>query len=560
MSQGRDRRSAVVHGGRALGTTLIVVIAAALAVTAAAADAATTEFSSSFEASDRPLDWANTAETDAQGNKKTSGVTGSSRSGIPGSISDKIAAVTASADNPPNEAKEKAFDGSVNTKWLVFANTGWLQAELSEPVAVVDYALTSANDAPGARPQGLDAAGLPRRPDLDDARHPDRARTSATASRRGSSTFANTTAYRFYRLDITANHGDGLIQLAELQLSNGDTTPPPPSDMKADVSSGPVNGPNMLPNAGFTGMQGAAVLRRAHRRRPRLRLRQGLRRRRRRHARTPSSPTRSSPSSPSRTSRTPARTPRSTSRSATAPTSATCTPSTSTAPSSARTGRAPRRRSTPTSGTTSCRASATSRPARRSSASSSATTTRAARPLFNGWVDDIAITGHPSHPARPHLSDWAVTTRGTNSSASFSRGNNFPATAVPHGFNFWTPETDAGSKSWLYEYQRANNADNLPTLQAFAAQPRAEPVDGRPPDLPGDALAASGVPDADREARALAFSHDDEVARPYYYGVTFAERPAGRDRADRPRGAAALLVPRRRREPDLRQRRRPVAT
>ena len=46
-------------------------------------------------------------------------------------------------------------------------------------------------------------------------------------------------------------------------------------------------------------------------------------------------------------------------------------------------------------------------------------------------------------------------------------------------------------------------------------------MDGRPPDLPGHALNRGGAPDADRGARALAFSHDDEIARPYYYGVTF---------------------------------------
>ena len=254
MSQGRNRHCAVVHGGLALGTIMLVVIAATLAVAAAAADAATTEFSSSFEASDRPLDWANTAETDAQGNKKMSGVTGSSRSGIPGSISDKIKAVTASAENPPNETKEKAFDGNVNTKWLVFANTGWLQAELSDPVAVVDYALTSANDAPGRDPRDWTLQGSQDGQSwttLDTQTGQDFSDRFQTREYR----FANTTAYSFYRLDITANHGDGLIQLAELQLSNGDTTPPPPSDMKADVSSGPVNGPNMLPNAGFTAMK-----------------------------------------------------------------------------------------------------------------------------------------------------------------------------------------------------------------------------------------------------------------------------------------------------------------
>ena len=49
---------------------------------------------------------------------------------------------------------------------------------------------------------------------------------------------------------------------------------------------------------------------------------------------------------------------------------------------------------------------------------------------FRGWMDDISIGRAPGKP-HAHLSDYALTTRGTNSSGGFSRGNNFPATAVP---------------------------------------------------------------------------------------------------------------------------------
>ena len=82
--------------------------------------------------------------------------------------------------------------------------------------------------------------------------------------------------------------------------------------------------------------------------------------------------------------------------------------------------------------------------------------------------------------------------------------------------------TNAGSMSWLYEYQRGNNADNLPTHPGVRGQPRAEPVDGRPADLPGDAV--GGDRHAGRRAaarRALPFRHANEVAQPHYYGVTF---------------------------------------
>ncbi|MFI1962727.1 GH92 family glycosyl hydrolase [Streptomyces pathocidini] len=140
---------------------------------------------------------------------------------------------------------------------------------------------------------------------------------------------------------------------------------------------------------------------------------------------------------------------------------------------------------------------------------------------FHGWVDDVFLAPAPAEPAPAHPSDHVVTTRGTNSSGSFSRGNNFPATALPNGFNFWTPVTNAGSTSWLYEYARANNADNLPTVQAFSASHEPSPWMGDRQTFQVMPSTASGTPDADRKARALPFHHANETARPHYYGVTF---------------------------------------
>jgi hypothetical protein len=149
---------------------------------------------------------------------------------------------------------------------------------------------------------------------------------------------------------------------------------------------------------------------------------------------------------------------------------------------------------------------------------------------FGGWIDDIDVGPAERAPARTHPSDWVVTTRGTNSSGGFSRGNNIPATAVPHGFNFWTPVTNAGADSWLYEYQKANNADNLPTLQAFSLSHQPSPWMGDRQTFQVMPTAATGTPDADRKARALPFRHANETARPDYYGVRFdgGSRPRSR--------------------------------
>src|SRR4051794_17904156 len=212
------------------------------------------DFASSFEPADRPLTWVSTAETDAKGNKRMHGVTGNSAVGTPGNIMGKAPEAPASAENPPSETKERLIDGNVNTKWLSFAPSGWVQVKLSEPIKVVDYAVASANDAPGRDPTDWALQGSADGQtwtDLD-------VRTGQKFDTRFQTKLykvANTTAYLYYRLNMTATAGDPLIQLAEWQLSNGDTSPPPPADMKSFVTGGPIDGPNMKPNAGFTGLK-----------------------------------------------------------------------------------------------------------------------------------------------------------------------------------------------------------------------------------------------------------------------------------------------------------------
>ena len=114
-----------------------------------------------------------------------------------------------------------------------------------------------------------------------------------------------------------------------------------------------------------------------------------------------------------------------------------------------------------------------------------------------------------------------MTNRGTNSTSSFSRGNNIPATAVPHGFNFWIPVTNAGSLSWLYDYHRDNNDDNLPTLEAFAASHEPSPWMGERQTFQVMPSGAAGTPDTSRDARALPFRHSNEVTSPHHYAVEF---------------------------------------
>ncbi len=497
----------------------VLWLAAALSGGGAQAAGAATDFSSSFESSDPAPDLVSTAETDGDGHKKMSGVTGNSTPGIPGNIRDKVTAVTASAENPPGETAARLNDGDSNSKWLAFESTAWIRYELSEPVAVVDYALTSANDHAERDPRDWRLQGShdgTAWDTLDTQTGQDFAQRFATKAYH----FANTEAYEFYRLDITANHDDGITQLAELQLSDGDTTPPPPSDMKSLVSSGPVNGPTMKPEAGFTGLKA-------------LQYSGG-------HTADGHGYAYNKVYDVDLTV-----TPRSELSYLIFPELTNGDlgyPSTYAAVDLAF-----------TDGSYLSELGATDqhgallspqgqgasktlyanqwnhKAADIGAVAAGKTIDRilvaydnpAGPHLFNGWVDDIRIDGAPATVTHARPSDWVRTTRGTNSTGSFSRGNNLPATAMPHGFNFWTPMTDAGSMSWLYAYQQDNNDDNLPEIQAFAASHEPSPWMGDRQTFQVMPSPAAGVPDAGRSARALAFRHSNETAKPYHYGVGF---------------------------------------
>ncbi|WP_028662803.1 ThuA domain-containing protein [Saccharomonospora halophila] len=151
---------------------------------------------------------------------------------------EEVAGVTASGENPPNETADKLVDGADNTKWLTFGGSGQVTLELAEPAAISHYALTSANDFPGRDPKDWTLQGstdgqswtdLDRRTGQD---FPDRFQTREFR-------FDNEDSHRYYRLDITANDGEGATQLAEIELYTADATPPPdagPQPQEATVS------------------------------------------------------------------------------------------------------------------------------------------------------------------------------------------------------------------------------------------------------------------------------------------------------------------------------------
>lgn len=138
----------------------------------------------------------------------------------------------------------------------------------------------------------------------------------------------------------------------------------------------------------------------------------------------------------------------------------------------------------------------------------------------SGWIDDIVIADQaPLAASRP--TDYVLATRGTQANGTFSRGNNIPATAMPHGFNFWTPVTDAGTLSFMYSWNEKNGADNRPRLQALSLSHQPSPWMADRQTFQIMPSGAKGQPDADRKARSLSFAHEQEDARAHTYRVDF---------------------------------------
>ncbi|MEV7735363.1 GH92 family glycosyl hydrolase [Streptomyces sp. NPDC088921] len=512
--------------GTRLRRSTAVVITAAFCVTVGSQGAAVAlpnapapadrGFTSSFEAGEPAPDWTSSVD-----GGRASGVDGGYSTGIPGNVTDQVTDVRASAENTGGgEVKENLVDGEPGTKWLAFESTGWAEFDLAKPLKVVTYALTSANDFAERDPRDWTLKGSTDGKDW---------KTLDTRSgesfderfRTKSYDIADPAEYQHFRLEITKNNGaSGIFQLADVQLSTGGGEGPVPPDMLSLVDRGPSGSPTAKAGAGFTGKR---ALRYAGRHTadgraystnkvfdvnvavdPLTRLSYRI---------FPSMADGDRDYDATNVS-----------------VDLAFTDGTFLSDLGARDQHG---------FTLSPQGQGAAKVlyvnqwnnvvSRIGSVAAGKTVDRilvaydspSGPAKFRGWLDDVTLERAAPEKPKAHLSDYALTTRGTNSSGGFSRGNDFPATAVPHGFNFWTPVTNASSLSWLYDYARANNPDNLPTVQAFSASHEPSPWMGDRQTFQVMPSAVSGTPDTGREARELAFRHENETARPYYYGVRF---------------------------------------
>lgn len=109
---------------------------------------------------------------------------------------------------------------------------------------------------------------------------------------------------------------------------------------------------------------------------------------------------------------------------------------------------------------------------------------------------------------------YVSTLVGTNSKFELSTGNTYPATALPWGMNFWSPQTGKMGDGWMYKY----TADKIRGFKQ-THQPSPWMNDyGQFSIMPG-----TGKPVFNEDERASWFSHKAEVAKPYYYSVYLAD-------------------------------------
>ncbi|MZK05246.1 glycoside hydrolase family 92 protein, partial [Enterobacter hormaechei] len=111
-------------------------------------------------------------------------------------------------------------------------------------------------------------------------------------------------------------------------------------------------------------------------------------------------------------------------------------------------------------------------------------------------------------------SEYVSTLVGTQSDFSLSTGNTYPAIALPWGMNFWTPQTGEMGSGWAYTY----GAHTIRGLKQ-THQPSPWINDYGQFSL----MPVRGEDKFDEESRASWFSHQSEVAKPYYYKTYLAD-------------------------------------
>ena len=135
------------------------------------------------------------------------------------------------------------------------------------------------------------------------------------------------------------------------------------------------------------------------------------------------------------------------------------------------------------------------------------------RKIFSAFLIYIALVSCEQERS-VDFSDYVSTLTGTQSDFSFSSGNTYPATAVPWGMNFWTPQTAKMGDGWVYNYSSHK-------IRGFKQTHQPSPWINDYGQF--SIMPVRNFKNWDEENRASWFSHQSEVAKPYFYSVYLAD-------------------------------------
>lgn len=134
-------------------------------------------------------------------------------------LDEAIRGTTDASSNFSGEGPANAFDGNAGSYWTTAATqSGWLRFQCSRSLVVTSYQIRRRDDIPNRNVKTWTFEGSTDGASwtvLDTQTNI----TWPTASETKTFTFTNSTAYSWYRLNVSANNGDTYLSVAELVVS-----------------------------------------------------------------------------------------------------------------------------------------------------------------------------------------------------------------------------------------------------------------------------------------------------------------------------------------------------
>ncbi len=128
------------------------------------------------------------------------------------------------------------------------------------------------------------------------------------------------------------------------------------------------------------------------------------------------------------------------------------------------------------------------------------------------WITISLFWISPGYGQNRDLVKYVNTLQGTDSEWSLSYGNTYPTVGLPFAVHFYSAQTGKNGDGWKYTYKAE-------TIRGFQQVHQCSP-------WMGDYAVFSLMPSAGKlrvneDERALAFRHENEIAKPHYYSVKF---------------------------------------